>query len=96
MPHHVVNKGEVLVRLSDDKPYKDGSPRYRRISFSTPEYEDVFGREKAWVNWSALGNCSPAEAREYARAILFAADLAENVYRVDSYVHIPRPTEEAT
>ena len=30
------------------------------------------------VNWSAMGNQSPAVARAYARAILAAADLAES------------------
>jgi hypothetical protein len=37
------------------------------------------------VNWSALGNQSPAVARAYAHAILAAADLAES---------IPTPTED--
>lgn len=74
--------GRVEVDLGSR--YKDGTIHYHGVDFAVAG-TDVFGNTEPYVNWSALGNCTPDEARKYAQAIIDAANLAEGTLRIDAY-----------
>jgi hypothetical protein len=68
----------------------DGTMHTRELEVSVYIRKDAFDLPKGYikreVNWSAIGSSSPAVARAYARAILAAADLAEQLASLDNDV----------
>lgn len=55
----------------------------RRVSF------EINGPLQAEVNWPAIGSVSPAQARAFATALLFAADEAERMLRIVQGQELP-------
>lgn len=84
-----VRDNEVRVTYNTVREGDDGTPivgtRSLEVTiYHTPGLEMTeqgeWSRERvACVNWSALGSVTPAVARAYAKAILMAADIAEQM-----------------
>ena len=59
---------------------KAENPMARYVSVYAPQpFDDEDVRQPARVNWHGIGATDPAEARQFAAAILAAADEADRI-----------------